>query len=341
MAAGPSVDVVIPTIGRPSLRTLLAALVVRAMPLPADALPASIIVVDDRPVAQGPLLAPDDVPPQIADRLRVIRGRAHGPAAARNTGWRASTAEWVAFLDDDVLPDEGWYVSLQRDLAGLGSAVGGSQGTIVVPVPQHRPQTDWERTVAGMERAVWATADMAYRRSVLAQVGGFDERFQRAFREDAELGLRVVGAGHAIERGTRRVCHPIRPADRWVSVRSERGNADDVLMRVLHGRHWQQRASVPVGARPRHLATTACLGLAAGGAVGKKGWLTWLGLAGYIAGVADLARRRIAPGPRTPDEVVTMIATSAVVPLAATYHWLRGWSDLEKLAVQSGPVPAA
>ena len=177
-----AVDIVIPTLGRPSLRTVLDALVVRVMPLTADALPESIIVVDDRPSPEGPLLAADDVPPQLAGRVRVVRGRAHGPAAARNTGWQAGTAEWVAFLDDDVLPDQGWYADLLRDLAALGTDVGGSQGRIVVPVPHHRPLTDWERTVARMEGAVWATADMAYRRSALEAVGGFDERFQRAFR---------------------------------------------------------------------------------------------------------------------------------------------------------------
>ena len=37
---------------------------------------------------------------------------------------------------------------------------------------------------------------MAYRRSVLQEVGGLDERFPRAYREDADLGLRVVRAGY-------------------------------------------------------------------------------------------------------------------------------------------------
>ena len=32
---------------------------------------------------------------------------------------------------------------------------------------------------------------MAYRRTALEAVGGFDERFPRAFREDADLALRV------------------------------------------------------------------------------------------------------------------------------------------------------
>jgi len=339
LASGaPTVDVVIPTIGRASLRTLLESLVVRALPLADTAMPETIIVVDDRPSPVHPLLADDDVPRQLVDRVRVVHSGGRGPSAARNVGWRAATADWVAFLDDDVLPDEGWYADLRGDLARLDADVGGSQGRIVVPVPQHRPATDWERTVATMQDATWATADMTYRRSVLEEVGGFDERFQRAFREDVEIGLRVIAAGYVIERGRRRVCHPVRPADRWVSVRRERGNADDALMLVLHGRHWQQRAATPVGRRPWNLATAAGLGVAAGGVAGKRRWIAWAGLAAYLAGVADLAWRRIAPGPRTLDEVVTITATSAVIPLATTYQWLRGWSDLEKLAVRPGPA---
>ena len=73
--------------------------------------------------------------------------------------------------------------------------ISGIQGRIVVPVGE-RP-TDWERNVAGLQDAQWATADMAYRREALAQVGGFDERFPRAYREDAAApsgGTRPTGS---------------------------------------------------------------------------------------------------------------------------------------------------
>ncbi len=39
---------------------------------------------------------------------------------------------------------------------------------------------------------------------------------------------------------------------------------------------------------------------------------------------ADFARRRITPGPCTPDEAVRMVATSAVLPFAAVWHRARG-----------------
>src|SRR5690606_25677970 len=150
------ITVVIPTVGRPSLRRTLAAL--------APAPGREVVVVDDRPGAPGPL----DVPPGV----RVLRSGGRGPAAARNTGWRAALTPWVAFLDDDVVPAPGWWEALRVDLAALPEEVGGSQGRLVVPLPAGREPTDEERNTAGLAAAEWITADMAYRRDALVKTGG-------------------------------------------------------------------------------------------------------------------------------------------------------------------------
>ncbi|MFC4907183.1 HAD-IIIA family hydrolase [Actinomadura gamaensis] len=246
-------SVVIPTVGRDSLRVTLEALLGSSGPPPAE-----ILVVDDRPEPGAPLPLPDG-----ADRrVRVLRSGGRGPAAARNTGWHAATSEWIVFLDDDVVPDPDWAQRLTDDLAGLPGTVGGSQGRVVVPLPQDRRPTDWERNTAGLATSVWITADMAYRRPVLTLVGGFDERFRRAFREDADLALRVQVAGHELVLGRRRIVHPVRPAGFWASVKAQAGNADDALMNALHGRGWYARVAAPRGRFAAHVATTAAGALA-------------------------------------------------------------------------------
>jgi hypothetical protein len=286
-----SFDVVVPTVGRPSLATLLDALRNGTGPQPART-----VLVDDRRNRDRPLLA-GPLPPAVA----VVPSGGRGPAAARNVGWRACSSEWVAFLDDDVVPPPGWRRALADDLQGLPDHVAGSQGRVTVPLPTDRRPTDWERNVAGLESARWATADMAYRRDALETVGGFDERFPRAYREDADLGARVVAAGWRIVDGARCCTHPVRPADRWVSVRLQAGNADDALMRVRHGRHWREVAGVPAGRRRRHLLTTAAGVAAVAGAVGRRPRLAAAGTAGWVLGTAELAVARIAPGPRSRD----------------------------------------
>ena len=305
----PTFDVVIPTSGRRSL----GALVVRLVELGVGT--EQIRVVDDT-------------------------DRCAGPANARNLGWRASTAEWVVFLDDDVLPQRGWLDSLQRELVNAGDRVAGVQGRIEVPLPGDRSPTDWERNVHGLEDALWATADMAYRRSALMEVGGFDERFPRAFREDADLGLRLVDRGWEIVRGTRRTLHPVGADSFWGSVSRQSGNSDDALMRRLHGPGWQERAGAPVGRRPVHLVLTGT-GLAAIVSVSlRRPRVAALLAAGWTAGTAALAWERIGPGPRTGLEVARMALTSAAIPAVATFWWLTGLRRAAKLVPRAGS-PAA
>jgi HAD superfamily hydrolase (TIGR01662 family) len=310
------VTVVVPTIGRPSLDALLDALAAA----PGDR-PAELVLVDDRPT--GPPLEPErpGLPP-----VRVVRTGGGGPARARNLGWRVARTGWIAFLDDDVVPDPDWYERLAADLADLPPDVAGSQGRVRVPLPADRRPTDWERGTAGLARSAWITADLAYRRAALAAVGGFDERFPRAFREDSDMALRVMDTGARLVRGQRWITHPVRPTDRWVSARVQAGNADDVLMRRLHGRDWRapHRAAAPLGRRPRHLAVTAAAVAAVGLAAARRPRAAAVATAAWLAGTAEFAWARIAPGPRDRAEVTTMLATSAVIPPLATWHVVRG-----------------
>lgn len=317
-AAG--VTVVVPTLGRPSLGVLLDALTAGQ----SCSLPLEVLVVDDRPARSEPLRVPAGV--------TVLSGRSAGPAAARNTGWRAARHEWVAFLDDDVRPDPDWLQRLAADLADADDDVGGVQGVLRVPLPAERPPTDWERVTASLADGVWITADMAYRRAALARVGGFDERLPRAFREDAELAYRVRRAGWSLRRGLRTSTHPVRREDAWVSLRAQRGNADDALLRRLYGPLWRALLEIPPGRRRRHAGIT-CAGLAAiasglvAAATRRAGWALGAGLAaaGWAAGTAEFAVARIVPGPRDRHEVATMLATSVAIPPLAITHWLRGW----------------
>ncbi|MGK5628856.1 glycosyltransferase family 2 protein [Streptomyces sp. URMC 123] len=313
----PEFAVVVPTLGRPSLTTLLRALAEAGPPHPRR-----IVLVDDRRRA-GDSPLPVSVPDALRPLVQIVRGRAAGPAAARNAGWAAAPEPWIVFLDDDVVPGPSWARDLAADLAAAGPRIGGSQAHITVPLPADRKPTDWERVTAGLATARWITADMAYRRAALDAVGGFDERFPRAFREDADLALRVLAAGWSLTTGTRRTTHPVRPADRWVSVRTQAGNADDVLMGRLHGRDWWSMAGAPRGRLPRHLAVTgAAVAAAVCAAAGRWRPAGALG-ALWAAGTAEFALARILPGPRTRDEIVTMAASSALIPPVAAAHWMR------------------
>jgi histidinol-phosphate phosphatase family protein len=306
--------VVIPTIGRPSLHRLLDALSAATGPPPA-----AVFVVDDRPAAEQELRLPESELP-----VMVLRSGGRGPAAARNVGWRTAGAEWICFLDDDVVPGPGWYDELAVDLSHADGSVVGSQAIITVPAPR-RP-TDDERRTLGLATAQWITADMAYRRSALVSCGGFDERFPRAYREDADVALRLTRAGGRIIRGTRRTEHPVPTGNTSVfsSVRAQRGNRDDALMRRKHGRGWRPAIGETRGRLPLHVVTTgaALTALAAKAARLRRAAvvaaLSWLAL------TVDFTLRRIAAGPRTAGEVIAMALSSALIPPVAVAQRVYG-----------------
>jgi glycosyltransferase involved in cell wall biosynthesis len=254
-------------------------------------------------------------------RLRRLWSGGRGPAAARNIGWRATTATWVAFLDDDVELPPDWVSSLVADLSQVPDDVVAVQGRVVVPADGPR-LTDWERQTRGLESAQWATADMAYRRQVLVAVGGFDERFRRAYREDADLGLRTSELGRIVS-GTRAVNHPVRAAPWSVSIARQRGNADDALMAQRHGADWRTRAGAPPGAFRSHVVTTTALLSAGALAIGRSRY-AFAPAAVWFASAARFAWKRIAPGPRDRREVATMVVTSLVIPPVAVWWRVQG-----------------
>lgn len=330
MSAAGEYAVVVPTLGRPSLARLLDSLAAQV-----DRPPSEVVLVDDRPDSTVPLhgTVPSGLTAHVP--VRILPGMGRGPAAARNLGWQVCRSEWVVFLDDDVVLRPDWSTGLHDDLRDADPEVAAVQGRIEVPLPRTRRPTDWERGTAGLSTASWVTADMAVRRAALREVHGFDERFHRAYREDADLAARLSRAGWRLQVGRRTTTHPVRPDPGWLaSVRAQRGNADDSLMRRLHGPRWRDLTRAGHGRLPWHLATTAC-GLT-GLVLGAAGALTRgrahdrllagaaVGAAGWLALTADFVRRRVAPGPRDPAEVSRMVASSLVLPLAASWHRAAG-----------------
>ena len=327
------IDLVIPTIGRSSLPTLIASLARSRGPRPQR-----ILLVDDRRNPTTPLQVGHHDQDLLA-RIEILPGSARGPAAARNLGWRASHATWIAFLDDDVVTGERWLEDLERDVAACALDVAGTTGCLDVPLPAHRKPTDWERNVAALATAQWITADCAYRRSDLLAAGGFDERFPRAFREDVDLALRITACGKRIITGGRRVSHPVRHAPWWISVRLQAGNADDVLMKALHGRTWHRRANATAGVFRAHIATVAAAGAALVGALARKRRLARTAATVWALLTGRFWWLRFAPGPRTAGEASALAATSVAIPFVAAYHHLRARFALRRLLDDTARAP--
>lgn len=132
--------------------------------------------------------------------VRIVPGEGRGPGAARNLGWRAAQHELIWFIDSDCVTEPDALALLVAQMAD--ERVGGAGGSYGNAVPDSLLAClIHEEIVARHARMparvnYLATFNVLYRRSVLAQINGFDERFVTA--EDCELSWRVLGAGYEL-----------------------------------------------------------------------------------------------------------------------------------------------
>jgi glycosyltransferase involved in cell wall biosynthesis len=234
----------------------------------------------------------------------------HGPAAARNAGWRAARGEVLAFTDDDCVPAPGWLSAglsaLEKD-PGLSAAA----GRVVVPLAQ-RP-TDYELDAAGLQDAEFVTANCFCRRRALEAVGGFDERFTAAWREDSDLQFTLLGRGERVGRVPEAVVvHPVRPARWGVSLLQQRKCLFDALLYKKHPILYKQR--IRPGWPWDYYVIVGALGTAAGGALAGSAAVALAGAGVWVALTGRFCARRLRRTSWAPRHVAEMVFTSALIP---------------------------
>ena len=311
-------SVVIPTFRRPHLlHRCLVPLLSQAL----DPRAYEIIVVDD---GRDPLTR--TVVDTLVHRhpggpaLRYLQPPAgrRGPAAARNCGWRAAQGRVIAFTDDDTIPFVDW---LCEGLKAMVPGVAAAAGRVKVPIPDW--PTDYQRNVKRMETAEFVTANCFVLRDTLERIGGFDERFTRAWREDSDLHFTLLEQGGEVVSAQRAlVLHPVREAAWGVSLREQRNMAFDALLYKKHPALYRQRirARPPLAYYGVVLALVAVLAAAAAGqfALMLAAAAIWLLL------TWKFCRVRLSGTSHRPRHVAEMVATSVAIPVAAVYWRLAG-----------------
>lgn len=316
MRTKPRVSVVVPTFRRPALiARCVTALLVQG--LRAD--DYEILVADD---ANEPTLAARlaGLPNPHGVRLDLVTvGPAHGPAAARNAGWRAAQGEIVAFTDDDTIPAPDW---LAAGLAAMREA-DAATGRVTMALPT--PCTDYARDAAGLTRAEFVTANCFVRRATLELIGGFDERYTEAWREDSDLHFALLAAGARIVHAPLAVVeHPLRPAPWGISLRQQRKIRFDALLYRKYPSLYRQRIRAHPQWRYYAIVGLALLSLA----------MAWRGhgasAAVALALWATLTLRfcllRLRGTTHAPAHVAEMLLTSiAIPPLAVFWRAVGAW----------------
>ncbi len=155
----------------------------------------------------------------ICDRypwVKWVAGPCRGAAANRNNGVKYAQGEWLAFTDDDCLPDPQWLEAYADAIAAQPSCLVFEGRTYV-----DRPR----RTLAEISPAnelggyLWS-CNFAIQRQLFASLAGFDERFPYATMEDVDLKQRLTKAGYTFDFiKTAAVCHPWRYRGGWEKLK--------------------------------------------------------------------------------------------------------------------------
>jgi len=320
LGAYPRVTVVIATYERPELLLrCVDALLAQTLP-PAR---FEIVIVDDGSSRR----TRERVITELSARRRVAHAPTlrflwlpmnRGPAAARNHGILAARGDVIAFTDDDTVPCADWLAEGLKVIERGADAVAGK-----VDVPLPAVPTDYERDAAGLAEATFVTANCFVRRALLATIGGFDERFKFAWREDTDLFFRVRASGAIVARApAARVLHPVRPARFGVSVSQQRKVMFDALLYKKFPRGYRRYIRPhPPWAYYAAVAAGVCgivNALAGSRALALACFAAWLALG------ARFAWQRLAHTSHAPRHVAEMILTSFMIPWVSLYWRARG-----------------
>ncbi|MEW9920589.1 glycosyltransferase family 2 protein [Marimonas sp. MJW-29] len=149
----------------------------------------------------------------FAEQLKIVPFDEANISAARNIGIVQAAGEIVAFIDDDAVPEPQWLRYLvapatQGDVAALAGFVRGRNGISFQwkarsldryggfhPLEVHDSQATVLHPPKGKAVKTEGT-NMAFRRSVLVELGGFDSAYHY-FLDETDLNMRLARAGYA------------------------------------------------------------------------------------------------------------------------------------------------
>lgn len=131
-----------------------------------------------------------------------------GAVRARNTGGMLAQGAIIAFVDDDCQPADDWLLKARAYFSD--HEVVGIEGLIY---SDHLGDPDWRPvTNVGFECIGFMTANLFVRSVAFQYLGGFDLQFDHPhFREDTDLGWRLLDVGKVPYAKDVKVFHPAQP----------------------------------------------------------------------------------------------------------------------------------
>lgn len=122
----------------------------------------------------------------------------NGPGKARNIGLKLAKGNIVTFTDSDCVVNKRWLYNLTRKLNFAKGVVG--VGGKVLPINPNgliSKYNTFHRVLEPPESLLYlVTANCCYYRSVVLNVGGFDEEIKKPGGEDITLSIKLWNKGY-------------------------------------------------------------------------------------------------------------------------------------------------
>jgi glycosyltransferase involved in cell wall biosynthesis len=225
------------------------------------------VVAQDFPKAAYEIVVVDngssDHTAEVAQRhaaqanVRYVLEERVGLCVARNTGWKAASAPYVALFDDDAVARPGWLAAIaeafQRSAGDVGIIGGRVDPIWMAPRPDWLADelagaltiVDWgpeEKEICDLRREWLVGANMAAPKAVIAEVGGFHPWLDRVGNNllssgDVHLEMEIVRRGYrclyvpamAIEH----LAPPARLTQAWFTKRFYWQGMSDAVMEII------------------------------------------------------------------------------------------------------------
>jgi len=194
---------------------------------PLDEISFELLVIDNRSTDETRAVADTF---SARPGFRYLYESEQGLSHARNRGLAEAQGEFVAYLDDDVLLSPDWLRGLAQCFAETGADVVGGRSLLrfeQTPPPWFGPEfrkmlsevdLGEVRRSAGDGRRLYGL-NLAYRKSALESIGGFDTRYGRTggqllAGEDLRANAAIAAAGGTLFYEPDALVHHCIPPER-------------------------------------------------------------------------------------------------------------------------------
>lgn len=178
----PLISVIIPTCNRhQQLSYCLASLAPHVQH--ADPEMYEVIVSDDGNDSAKDMIEAD------FPFVQWVKGPTKGPAANRNRGASTAKGQWLVFIDDDCMAYNNLILTYAKIFQSISNEIGAVEGAIVGI--ETRTRYDQQAPI-NIDGGNFWSANIAVRKILFDQIGGFDEAFVIPCMEDEDLYIRLL-----------------------------------------------------------------------------------------------------------------------------------------------------